>query len=163
MNSNKSLNIDNGEIVENQNNENIFKENGFAKYQNGDNETQKANNDDDISSTVSEKKSKKRRITESVKIPKEQHVKKVKKTCIFLERNSHKTEVDKVAFDWKKTILDIVQVKGEIPLTKLQKRVVSQYMNYSNNTEYEKAVVKFNKKLEKLFEANILENTVKLL
>lgn len=70
---------------------------------------------------------------------------------------------EKSTFSWKHTILDIVKTKGEISLKKLQKKVISQYMNSCSNTVLqEKASSKFNKKLKKISEITISDEKVTL-
>ncbi|XP_076759895.1 uncharacterized protein LOC143428722 [Xylocopa sonorina] len=71
--------------------------------------------------------------------------------------------MEKLAFSWKDTILDIVKSKGEISLKKLQKKVISRYMNSCSNTiSHEKAYSKFNKKLKKVSEVVVSDETVSL-
>lgn len=158
---------DNQNIVENQNNENICKENGFSKYQNGNGKVCETNGDN-----VCEKKSKKRRlkstndqISEDV-----QPATKISKTST-LETNENENSGP---FDWKKIILNVVQTKNEISLKKLQSKVIKKYKCHVSNTqdisdlthtEREEAIRKFNKTLKKMKKAsviNILEDTVKL-
>lgn len=71
--------------------------------------------------------------------------------------------MEKSSFDWKGTILEIVQSKGEVSLKKLQKKVISQYLNSSSDTiPSEKASSKFNKKLKKISEVVVSDDKVKL-
>ncbi|CAL7935618.1 unnamed protein product [Xylocopa violacea] len=70
---------------------------------------------------------------------------------------------EKLTFSWKDTILDIVKSKGEISLKKLQKKVISRYMNSCSSTiSHEKAYSKFNKKLKKVSEVVVSDETVSL-
>lgn len=160
--------FDNQNIVENQNNENICKENNSSKHQNGNNEAYETNGDN-----MCEKKSKKRRLkSTNIQIPEDpQPAAKISKTST-LEMNEN--ENNNNSFDWKKTILDIVQAKNEISLKKLQSKVFKKYKRHVSNTqdvynptdvECEKTTAKFNKILKKMKKASvicILEDIVKL-
>lgn len=93
---------------------------------------------------------------------------KISKTST-LETNEN--ESNNNPFDWKKTILDVVQAKNEIPLKKLQSKVIKKYICHvsdihdQTDMEREKAIVKFNKTLKKMKKASVicvLEDTVKL-
>lgn len=109
VDSNNSF--DNQNIAENQNNENIYKENESASYQNGN---------DKASETINgylcerQNKSKKRRL-ESIDIQSSEETQtavKIKKQSVSETSNN---ESDVAKFHWKKTILDILQTKGELP------------------------------------------------
>ncbi|XP_011698030.1 PREDICTED: cell growth-regulating nucleolar protein [Wasmannia auropunctata] len=168
MDSNNLL--DNQDIAENQNNENICKENNSASHQNGSDEACEMANGH---LHKRESKSKKRQLEPtSVQLPEEdQTAAKIRK-----QSNSDTSDngSDVATFHWKKTILEILKAKGEMPLRKLRNKVMKKciYYVFSLNdntfklTEYEKAVAKFNKTVEKLKKSSvisILENKVKLL
>jgi len=168
MDSNNSL--DNQNIVENQNNENICKENHSESYQNGSDKACVMSNGH---LHERRKKSKKRQL-ESINTQlseDDQTAAKIKKQFI-LETSDNGSDVAK--FHWKKTILEILQTKGEMSLRKLRDKVMKKCIYYVFNlnddtfklTEYTKAVTKFNKTIEKLKESSaicISENKVKLL
>ncbi|XP_072742719.1 uncharacterized protein [Anoplolepis gracilipes] len=155
--------FDNQNIVENQNNENIYKENNSLKHQNGNDKVCKTNGDNRC-----EKKSKKRRLKSTNGQMSEdlQPAAKISKTST-LETNENENNNP---FDWKKTILDIVEAKNEVSLQKLQKKVIKKYIRHVcndvfNPTESEKAIAKFNKILKKMKKTcviYVLEDTVKL-
>lgn len=174
QNNDKTTNIDsnhsfdNRNIVENQNNENICKENNSSKHQNGNDKACETNGDN-----VCKKKSKKRQLkSTNVEMPEDlQPAVKISKTST-LETNEN--ESNNNPFDWKKTILDVVQAKDEVSLKKLQSKVIKKYISHVSNIhdvcnqtdiEREKAIVKFNKTLKKMKKASVicvLEDTVKL-
>ncbi|KZC04823.1 PREDICTED: cell growth-regulating nucleolar protein [Dufourea novaeangliae] len=170
-------------IIENQNNENISREN-----QNDD--QNKSNNDAEINTpnSISKKKnkSKKRKISETVEeqiaepvlkkkrksiasddqteeiVPKKKTKNGVLSESLVAQCDEEQTN-EKSAFDWKGTILHIVQSKEEISLKKLQKKVTSQFMNFcSHKITNEKALAKFNKKLKKVPGILIADEKVKL-
>lgn len=183
-------------IIENQNNENIDREN-----QNEDQDKNKLNNskngiDNDTINNAKKKKLKKRRISETIQEQVEEFVKKKSKQDVeFIKESVSKKKskdiaiekldeikknknillvessinqcdniIEKTIFNWKGVILDIVKNKGEISLKKLQKKVISQYMNScSNIISYEKACNKFNKKLKKISEIIISDEKVTLI
>ena len=166
MDSNHSF--DNQNIVENQNNENICKENHSSKHQNGNDKICETNGD-----SVCKKKSKKRRLKSADTQVQEdlQPAAKISKIST-LDGNENKSNND--PFDWKKTILDVVQAKGEVSLKKLQSKVIKKYTCHISNThdasnstdvEREKVIAKFNKTMKKMKKAStihIIEDTVKL-
>lgn len=168
VDSNNSF--DNQNIAENQNNENIYKENESASYQNGNDKASETTNG---YLCERQNKTKKRRL-ESIDIQSSEETQtpaKIKKQSVSETSNN---ESDVAKFHWKKTILDILQTKGELPLRKLRDKVMKKYIYYvfSLNddtfklTEYAKAVTKFNKTVEKLKESSVVcisENKVKLL
>lgn len=181
-------------IIENQNNENIDREN-----QNEDQDKNKLNNNENgIDNTISnakKKKLKKRRISETIQEQVEEFVKKKSKQDEFTKESVSKKKskdvgiekldeikknkntlsfessinqcdniIEKTTFNWKGIILDIVKNKGEISLKKLQKKVISQYMNScSDIISYEKACSKFNKKIKKISEIIISDEKVTLI
>lgn len=165
-------------IIENQNNENIFRETQDKEQQNECNESCATNdNEDSINeSKKKKKKSKKREHSEVVEKQVEEPVSKKKKDknkSVLLESSVNQredtvvsetvNESENQSFDWKNVILNIVQSKGEISLKKLQKKVINQYMNSGSDTlTYEKASSKFNKKLKKITEIVVSEEKVKL-
>lgn len=164
-NIDSNLSFDNRNIVENQNNENICKENNSSKHQNGNDKTCETNGDN-----VCKKKSKKRRLkSTNIEMSEDlQPAAKISKTST-LETNEN--ESNNIPFDWKKTILDVVQAKNEISLKKLQSKVIKKYVCHvsdihdQTDMEREKAIVKFNKTLKKMKKASVicvLEDTVKL-
>lgn len=162
--------LDTENIIENQNNENIYRENNSAECQNGNNETHEINGNN---IHEKRKKSKKRSLkSKDIQISEEdQPVAKISKTS-SLETNEN--DSGSATFDWKKTILTIVENKGEISLKKLQSKIIKKYVCHIGNlndiseltdTEREKAIAKFNKALKKLKKTSalcILEDTVKL-
>ncbi|XP_078042526.1 uncharacterized protein LOC144472934 [Augochlora pura] len=166
-------------IIDNQNNENISKEN--------ENKEEQTKSNNDVAHTGKKKKSKKRKADEAVE---EQTVKPVsnkkdkdtistndqievsvpkkkRKSVVLSEasdnQNSEVQTNEKSTFDWKGTILDIVRSKEEISLKKLQKKVISQYMNFCSNEATDgKASIRFNKKLKKVSGVIISDGKVKL-
>lgn len=168
VDSNNSF--DNQNIAENQNNENIHKENKSASYQNRNDKTCETTN-----GYLCERrnKSKKRRL-ESIDIQSSEEAQTAAKIIKQSVSETSNNESNGAKFHWKKTILGILQTKDELPLRKLQNKVMKKYIYhvFSLNedtfklTEYAKAVAKFNKTVEKLKELSaisILENKVKLL
>lgn len=168
MDSNNSF--DNQNIAENQNNENICKENHSESHQNGNDGASETTN-----GYLYEKqsKSKKRQLEpNNIQLPEEdQTATKIRKQSVSKITNDGS---DVAKFSWKKTILDVLQAKGEMPLRKLRDKVMKRciYYVFSLNdntfklTEYAKAVAKFNKTMEKLKKSSaicISENKVKLL
>ncbi|XP_011648219.1 cell growth-regulating nucleolar protein [Pogonomyrmex barbatus] len=167
QNTDSNNSFDNQNVAENQNNENLCKESNSTNHQN-DKMSEITNGH------IHEKrsKSKKRRLESSVPLPeKDQPVAKIIKQSNS-ETSNNGSDVS--TFCWKKTILEILQTKGEMSLRKLQNRVMRKCIYYvfslNNNTfkltEYEKAIVKFNKTIEKLKISSaicISGNKVKLL
>ncbi|KYN04290.1 PREDICTED: cell growth-regulating nucleolar protein [Cyphomyrmex costatus] len=157
--------FDNQNLAENQNNENICKENNSMSHQN--------ENDNACEITngylhETQNKSKKRKLELTSIQSEDQTVAKINKQSSSDNGNNVAT------FYWKKTILDILQIKGEIPLKKLRNKVIKKYICYvfSLNddtfklTEYAKAIAKFDKTMEKLRKSSaicILNNKIKLL
>lgn len=166
MDSNNSF--DNQNIAENQNNENICKENHSESHQNGSDKACEISN-----GHLPERRNKsKKRQLDSINTQSEddQTAAKIKK--LVSETSDNGSDVAK--FHWKKTILEILQTKGEISLRKLRNKVIKRCIYYVFNlnddtfklTEYAKAVAKFNKTVEKLKVSSaicISENKVKLL
>ncbi|CAK9829178.1 Cell growth-regulating nucleolar protein [Anthophora retusa] len=185
-------------VVENQNNENICRENQNESEENKCNELNGTHNiaNNDNNSKVKKKKSKKRSTskiaqeqseepvekenTHDTEVTDEPVTKKKKKKDAATEEpvpsgksedttlseslvNQFDDTVDKSKFNWKVVILDLVKSKGEISVKKLQKKVISQYMDSCSNTvTHEKASNKFNKKLKKVSEIVISDEKVKL-
>lgn len=169
MDSN-NLSFDNQNVAENQNNENICKENHSTSHQNGNDKACEITN-----GHLYERRSKsKKRQLEPISIElseENQTVAKIRKQSVS-ETSNNGSDVAK--FHWKKTVLDILQAKGEMSLRKLRDKVMKRciYYVFSLNdntfklTEYAKAVAKFNKTVEKLKVSSaicISENKVKLL
>ncbi|KYN11347.1 PREDICTED: cell growth-regulating nucleolar protein [Trachymyrmex cornetzi] len=163
MDSNNSF--DNQNLAENQNNENICKENNSVSHQDGSDEACGITN-----GHLHEKqsKSKKRKLKSiSIQSEEDQIVAKISK------QSSTDNGSDVAKFHWKKTVLDVLQSKGEIPLKKLQTKVIKKYICYIFSlsdtfklTEYKKAIAKFCKTIEKLEKSSaicISENKIKLL
>ncbi|XP_054013424.1 cell growth-regulating nucleolar protein [Hylaeus anthracinus] len=170
-------------VIENQNNENICKENQTEGEQNGINESHTTDNGT-ANNVSKKKKSKKRMLSETVEekivepisnkkseseLVKEQLEesipKKKSKSTVLSESSNNQCNntTEKSTFDWKSAILDVVRSKGEISLKRLQKKVISRYMNFCSNTvTNEKASTKFNKKLKKISEIVISDEKVKL-
>ncbi|XP_071568222.1 uncharacterized protein [Temnothorax nylanderi] len=164
MDSNNSF--DNQNIAENQNNENISKENHSVSRQNrGD----KAH---EITNGLYERRNKsKKRQLEPINIQSETDQTAVKIRKRSVSETNDGSDVSR--FHWKETVLDILQTKGEMPLRKLRDKVMKKCIYYVFNlnddtfklTEYEKAIAKFNKTVEKLKESSaicISDNKVKL-
>lgn len=180
-------------IVENQNNENICIENKNEDHLNKSKVNGTENGCNDAVNNIKKKKSKKRTVSETVQEQEKEPVVKKKSRSsvettqdqISKKKNKDVTNVpakknentsfsetlvnqcdnitEKSTFSWKHTILDIVKSKGEISLKKLQKKVISQYMNSCSNTVLqEKASSKFNKKLKKISEIAISDEKVTL-
>ncbi|XP_076622705.1 uncharacterized protein LOC143342562 [Colletes latitarsis] len=165
--------------IENQNNENICKENLTEDQQNGINESNTAD-----TNTVNNLNKKKRKLSKTVGKQVEKSDSKKKSINASVEEQTEKSSpakkskntvlsessinqcddtIEKSTFDWKGTILDVVKNKGEISLKKLQKKVISRYMEFCSNTvTNEKASGKFNKKLKKVSEIIIFDEKVKL-
>lgn len=163
INSNHLLSNSHQDNIDNQNNENICKEHESTRHQRDNSEECVTNKTVDETQTVITKKSKKRRLIESVETEEEQPAIKTKKTSILVETNGGKNKVRKVSFYWRLAILEIVQNKGEISLKKLQKKVVSLYLLHSVKAlDRDKAIAKFHRKLKKIPEIAISENIVKL-
>lgn len=163
-----NLSFGNQNVAENQNNENICKENHSASYQNGSDKACEIVNGHQYERR---NKSKKQKLKSIIELSEDQTVAKIRKQSI-LETSDDGSDVAK--FRWKKTILNILQAKGEMSLRKLRDKVMKRciYYVFSLNdntfklTEYAKAVAKFNKTVEKLKESSIIcisENKVKLL
>ncbi|XP_012529404.1 cell growth-regulating nucleolar protein [Monomorium pharaonis] len=168
VNSNNSLDSQN--IAENQNNENICKENNSTSQENGNDKVCEMSNGHLLEKRS---KSKKRKLEPaSTQLPEEdQTAVKITKQSVSITNDNGS---DVAIFRWKKTILDILHTKGEMPLKKLRDKVMRKciYYVFSLNdntfklTEYEKAIAKFNKTMEKLKESSaicISENKVQLL
>ncbi|XP_046830611.1 uncharacterized protein C16C10.8 isoform X1 [Vespa crabro] len=166
----KSLknNVDNN-IAENQNNENIFKENKYDKQSNTNNGLSDNNCTEKLESSNKKKKSKKRKLSPSMKNAEESPV--IKKNNMddlnviseTLNEVQNKNTLETAKFNWKNTILNIVSVKGEISLKKLQKRVRTQYTNHCQaEITDEKFINKFNKKLNKMTEIIVSEQKIRL-
>nr|XP_031840354.1 cell growth-regulating nucleolar protein [Nomia melanderi] len=165
-------------IVENQNNENICRET--------QNEEQQNNSNNDTNNVSKKKKSKKRKANEvegdqsvdsesnkklntiSVEDQVVESVPKKKSKSVVLSESSvnqcnEEQTNEKPTFDWKDTILNVVQSKGEISLKKLQKKVISQYMSFcSDEVTNEKATARFNKKFKKVSGISISDGKVKI-
>ncbi|OAD62070.1 Cell growth-regulating nucleolar protein [Eufriesea mexicana] len=146
----KNINVlQENNVVENQNNENIYRENQHEDQPN----TSKVNKN-----SVSKKKNK--------DVLKEKIVPMKKSEDTLLSEssiNQYNGTVEKLTFNWRDTILDIVKNKREISLKKLQKKVISRYVNSCSNTILEeKASSKFNKKLKKMSEIIISDEKVTL-
>lgn len=153
MDSNNSF--DNQNLAENQNNENICKENNSVSHQNESDEACGITNGH---LHKRQSKSKKRKL-ESIGIQSEedQTVAKISK------QSSSDNRSDVATFRWKKAILYVLQAKDEIPLKKLQTKVMKKYIccvfNLNDTfklTEYEKAVAKFSKTVEKLQKLSVI-------
>ncbi|XP_017792332.1 PREDICTED: cell growth-regulating nucleolar protein [Habropoda laboriosa] len=185
-------------VIENQNNENICRENKNESHENKCNELNGTCNiaDNGNINKVKKKKSTKRSVSETVQEQSEEPVEKKRNLVpavtdepVTKKKNKKgaateepvptvKSEdpilseslvgqsdstIDKSNFNWGDTILDIVKSKGEISLKKLQKKVISQYMNFSSNAvTHEKASSKFNKKLKKVSGIIVSDEKVKL-
>lgn len=161
-----SNNLNTENIIENQNNENICKENNSTACQNGNNEVHEING-----VKLQGKKSKKRLLeAKDVQTPVEgEPVTKISKTS-----GSETNDNENAVFDWKKTILTVLQNKGEASLKKLQGKIIKKYACHIYNRsdasvltelQREEAIARFNKALKKLKKASklcILETRVKL-
>lgn len=167
IDSNNLLDTEN--IIENQNNENIHKENNSVECQNGNIEAHEINDNDKCKK---QKKSKKRplKANDVQTLEEDQPVAKILKTS-SLEANVNNGK--SAAFNWKNIILTILQNKGEVSIKKLQGKMIKKYTCHIYNVsdtsklteaEREKAIAKFNKALKKLEKTAlcILENRVKL-
>ncbi|KOX81348.1 Cell growth-regulating nucleolar protein [Melipona quadrifasciata] len=143
-------------VVENQNNENIYRENRNEDRLNKSNVNEATQ--DGIEATQDQILKKKNKDVTNVLMKKNENTS-------FSETSVNQCDniTKKSTFSWKRTILDIVKSKGEISLKKLQKKVISQYMNSCSNTVLqEKASSKFNKKLKKISEITISDEKVTL-
>ncbi|XP_031370354.1 cell growth-regulating nucleolar protein [Apis dorsata] len=181
-------------IIENQNNENIDRENQNEDQNKNNLNNSENGIDNDTINNAKKKKLKKRRMSETIQeqeefvkkkskqdveftkesvskkkskdiaVEKLDEIKKNKNTLLFESSINQCDNIIKKTFNWKNVILDIVKNKGEISLKKLQKKVISQYMNScSNIISYEKACSKFNKKLKKISEIIISDEKVTLI
>lgn len=65
-------------------------------------------------------------------------------------------------FDWVDTVLSIVKTKEEISLKKLRKKVLARYRSSGKSTTEEKAVAKFDKKINKMTQIVVNDGKVKL-
>lgn len=154
-------------IAENQNNENICKEtqcNDQINVNNGKSNSNKPT--EELESSHKKKKSKKRKFSQSLQDNDECPVTKKENidglnTTINEGQDENTLETSK--FSWKNAILNIVSVKGEISIKKLQKKVHALYANYYQDaTMDEKFLTKFNKKLNKMTEVVISEQKIRL-
>jgi hypothetical protein len=158
-------------IVENQNNENISKENGSNGAEQDRNENGACENGD---KHQKHKKSKKRKSSVTETPEENQPSAKILKMSNSLQTNDN--ESDKSLFDWKQNVLDIMQAKkNEISLKKLQNKIIKRYERYISNSqdihnltdeEREKATAKLNKTLKKLKKSSVIcisEDIVKLI
>ncbi|KAF7390034.1 hypothetical protein HZH68_011891 [Vespula germanica] len=169
MEEDKSLknNLDNN-IAENQNNENIFKESKCDK-QDTNNGLSDNNHIEELESSNRKKKSKKRKLSPSIRnaeessITKKNNMDDVNVIPEPLNESQNENTLETTKFNWKNTILNIVSVKGEISLKKLQKRVRTQYTNHcQDEITDEKFINKFNKKLNKMTEIIVFEQKIRL-
>ncbi|KAI4502745.1 hypothetical protein M0802_001789 [Mischocyttarus mexicanus] len=161
-------NLDNN-VAENQNNENLCKESKCDDKQGNKNNEFPGDNCIEELTLKKRKKSKKRKLslsadTEESTATKKNHL--VNENVITVEtvnKDQNENASEKVKFSWKNTILNIVSVKGEISLKKLQKRVRVQYTNhYQDEITDEKFTNKFNKKLNKMTEIIVSEEKVRM-
>ncbi|XP_043462621.1 cell growth-regulating nucleolar protein [Leptopilina heterotoma] len=145
-------------VSENQNNENAVKENGnSAKHNESEKEGKK-------------KKSKKRALqtTETQDVEEEEENEKMIKKRLKTDLKETIDKIDKsqeeetTKFSWKNTIIEIVSTKGEMSMKKLRKKVIARYMEHSNNSNSEKATLKFDKKIKKVSEISINDEKVTL-
>ncbi|XP_043677139.1 cell growth-regulating nucleolar protein isoform X1 [Vespula pensylvanica] len=169
MEENKNLknNLDNN-IAENQNNENIFKESKCDK-QDINNGLSDNNRIEELESSNRKKKSKKRKLSPSIRNAEESSITKKNNMDDLnvipepLNESQNENTLETTKFNWKNTILNIVSVKGEISLKKLQKRVRTQYTNHcQDEITDEKFINKFNKKLNKMTEIIVFEQKIRL-
>lgn len=148
-------------VLENQNNENMVKENGDSTKNNDI-------NDNESEQQGKKKKKSKKRALEISEIQEEEEnepaTKKKVKTDLKESNNicAPHQEEESSKFSWKNTIIEIVSKKGEISLQKLRKRVITRYMEHSNSSSSEKATSKFNKKIKKVSEISINDDKVTL-
>ncbi|KAL2737439.1 cell growth-regulating nucleolar protein isoform X1 [Vespula maculifrons] len=161
-------NIKQEQIGENQNNENIFKESKCDK-QDTNNGLSDNNRIEELESSNRKKKSKKRKLSPSVRNAEESSITKKNNMDDLnvipepLNESQNENTLETTKFNWKNTILNIVSVKGEISLKKLQKRVRIQYTNHcQDEITDEKFINKFNKKLNKMTEIIVFEQKIRL-
>nr|XP_050859514.1 uncharacterized protein C16C10.8 isoform X2 [Vespula vulgaris] len=161
-------NIKQEQIGENQNNENIFKESKCDK-QDTNNGLSDNNRIEELESSNRKKKSKKRKLSPSIRNAEESSITKKNNMDDLnvipepLNESQNENTLETTKFNWKNTILNIVSVKGEISLKKLQKRVRIQYTNHcQDEITDEKFINKFNKKLNKMTEIIVFEQKIRL-
>ncbi|XP_014611267.1 PREDICTED: uncharacterized protein C16C10.8 [Polistes canadensis] len=161
-------NLDNN-VAENQNNENIYKESKCDKQGNENKELLSDNNCIKELELKKGKKSKKRKLSLSAETEESSAIKKNHLndenviTNETVNENQNENASEKRKFSWKNTILNIVSVKGEISLRKLQKRVRVQYTNHcQDEIADEKFINKLNKKLNKMTEIIVSEEKVRM-
>ncbi|XP_015175063.1 PREDICTED: cell growth-regulating nucleolar protein [Polistes dominula] len=169
-------NLDNN-VAENQNNENICKESKCDNKQDNENKELSDNNCIKGLELKKDKKSKKRKHSSlsanTEEEEEEESSSAIKKSHLdnetvitnetANESQNENASSEGMKFSWKNTILNIVSIKGEISLKKLQKKVHVQYTNHcQNEITDDKFMNKFNKKLNKMTEVIVSEGKVKM-
>lgn len=135
-------------IVENENNENISQEK--CDNDNKDNE---------------KKKKKKKRELENTEVKNDEvDAPPAKRQCQKQSADNEAVESSEVTkFNWKKNILEVIENKEEMSLKKLKKKVIEKYLNHvDNSVDKEKAISRFDKKINKITNLVLDNNKVKL-
>ena len=152
--------------MENQNNDNLSRKNGFSVEQHENAENQNTANGIGPAQENKKKNKSMKRALETIETREEEPaVKKRLKndsevtTHVFVSQEN----TDSSKFLWKNNIIEIVIAKGKISLKKLRKKVVARYLNHcSNSVSSEKAICKFDKKFKKMTEISIVDEKVQL-
>ncbi|KAK7873914.1 hypothetical protein R5R35_012929 [Gryllus longicercus] len=66
-------------------------------------------------------------------------------------------------FNWEDTVVKLLESKGELPLKRVEKKIVNEYINSGVHVEsVEKVIAKFNKKILKMSKVKVKKDIVKL-
>lgn len=156
-------------ILENQNNENICKESECDQQNNISNGTCENKHTEELECSIKKKKSKKRKLSPSSRdveespIIKKENINGTNESLISSDLGKDKATSEVTKFSWKSAILNVVSVKGEISIKKLQKKVNSLYRKHNQDTITDEMFsIKFNKKLNKMKEIVVAEEKVRL-
>ncbi|KAK2586873.1 hypothetical protein KPH14_009810 [Odynerus spinipes] len=156
-------------VAENQNNENIYKESKCDEQNSINNSICDNKCIEELESSNKKKKSKKRKLSPSAKdieeypISKRGNINGLNTISTPSNEGEDESTVEITKFSWKNAILNIVSVKGEISVKKLQKKVYALYIKHYQDTGFdEKFLIKFNKKLNKMTEVIVSEQKVRL-
>lgn len=152
--TNDNTSVEKTSNVENENIENISQEkcDSIVNNENKNNENEK-------------KKKKKKRVLETEVKNDEVDEPETKRQCLTKQSADNQivesNEIKK--FNWKKNILEVIDNKEEISLKKLKKKVIEKYLNHvENSVDKEKAISRFDKKLNKIANLVVDNNKVKL-
>ncbi|KAF7997098.1 hypothetical protein HCN44_005375 [Aphidius gifuensis] len=137
-------------IIENENNENISQEKCDLIVEDKDNE---------------KKKKKKKRVLENTEVKNDEvDEPAAKRQCQKQSDDNQAVESNEIKkFNWKKNILEVIENKEEMSLKKLKKKVIEKYLNHvENSVDKEKAISRFDKKINKITNLVVDNNKVKL-